>query len=193
MIGSVSATAAATYATASRIPPQTDATPETSFPQNEGVTVALSPGATLLANLPSIILDPQVHLANAESRLNELRQELGISATTKIDIHLSSSGQFTVSGNDEKLAQLEQMLNDGTERELRNALIGAHSSAIIQRIAAASQETAAAVAANPGDAEALWTQMLAKAESIKSQAMDFSFANGTLNGVFSDGVSLAIA
>ena len=132
-------------------------------------------------------------MQNAETRLNELMQEMGIPPGTKIDIHLSSSGQFTVEGDHEKLAELQDMLNDGSEMDLRNSLVGAHNASIIQRIAGASQRTQQKVEANPQSAEFLWNQMLAEADRIKNQSMDFSYGSGQISGAFSDGTAVAIA
>lgn len=193
MIGSITATGHTGYASpAARIARPPD-TPTRAAPADDGVSVDLSPAGKLLSELPPIILDPKVHMANAEARLKELMGELGIPPGTEIDIELSSSGKVTVSGDHDKLSDLQDMLNDGTEMELRNALVGAHTSSIIQRIGAASRETQEKVEASPGSAEMLWNQLLAEADHIKRQDMNFSFSGGTLDGVFADGTLVAVA
>ncbi|MBU1176281.1 MAG: hypothetical protein KKH72_12825 [Alphaproteobacteria bacterium] len=164
-----------------------------SIEEDDGVTVDLSPAGKLLTNLPPLILDPAVHMRNAETRLTELMSELGIPPGTEINIDLSSAGQFTVEGDHDKLAELEQKLNDGSEMDLRNSLIGAHSGSMIQRIATAARETQLLVEANPKTAKLLWNQLLATADRIKSQSMDFAFSGGALTGTFADGTEVAIA
>jgi hypothetical protein len=193
MIGSVTAAARTGYATTAAQTRQSATTETQTGSSGDAAKVDLSPGSKLLASLSSIILDPKVHMANAEKRLAEVMNELGIPPDTKVDIQLSSSGQFTVTGDHEKLAALQDRLNNGSERELRNSLIGAHNASIIQRIAAASQQTQQKVGANPQAAEMLWNQMLAAADRIKGQGMDFAWSGGTLSGTFADGTSLAIA
>ena len=196
MIGSATSAARNAYAT-------TTATTSTSKANNspaqtetgasrDAVKVDLSPGGLLLSDLP-IILDPKVHMANAQTRLKELMSEMGIPPNTKIDIHLSNSGQFTIEGDNEKLAELQDRLNDGSEMELRNSLVGAQSSTIIQQIAAASQRTQHQVEANPQNTEALWNAMLADAERIKALDVDFAFSGGTLAGTLADGSTVPVA
>ena len=185
MIGSVTAAAQTVYATtANQTARSSDTTGVDAATSGDATEVDLSPGGKLLASLPPLILDPKVHMANAQKRLAEVMQQLGIPSDTKIDIKLSSSGQFTVTGDNEKLSELQDMLNDGTERELRNSLIGAHTGSIIQSIAAASQKTQQKVEANPQSAEMLWNQMLAEADRIKSRSMSFSWSGGALSGTF---------
>ena len=193
MIGPVSGAAQTASSSAVGYSARPAAAPSDTAAAETSDTVALSPGGKLLSDLPPLILDPKVHMANAEKRLAALMEEMGIPANTKIDITVSSSGRFTIDSDNEKLAELESRLNDGSEMELRNSLIGAHSSATIQRIAAAAQNTAARVEADPAHAETLWNQMLATADSIKNQSMAFSYAGGRLGGTFSDGTILAFA
>ena len=193
MIGSVNAAGNSTYVTASASPRQPETETQTAKTSGAAIEVSLSPGGELLASLPSLTFDPKVHMANAETRLKELMSELGIPPNTDVDIHMSNSGQFTVEGDHKKLAELEKMLNDGSELELRNSLTAAHNASTIQRIAAASQRTQQQVQANPGNTEALWNQMLAEADRIKNQSADFRFSSGTLSGASSDGTAIAIA
>ena len=193
MIGSVTSVSQTAYARPTSSTTQANLTAASTTATDDATTLDLSPGAQLLASLPSFSLDPKVHMANAEKRLGELMRQMGIPPDTDIDINVSSSGQITVSGDNDKLAELQTMLNDGTEMDLRNSLIATQTCATIQRIAAATQETQAKVEANPADIEALWNQMLADAEGIKSQSVDFSFSGGSLTGTFSDGTAIAIA
>ena len=196
MIGTVTSAARNAYAittatTGSSKANSSPAQTETSA-SRDAVKVDLSPGGLLISDL-EIILDPKVHMANAEKRLNELMAEMGIPPGTDVDIHLSNSGQFTVRGDNEKLAELQDRLNDGSEMELRNSLVGAQSSTIIQRIAAASQRTQSQVQASPQNTEALWNQMLAEADRIKALDVDFAFSGGTLAGSLADGTTVPVA
>jgi len=196
MIGTVTSAARNAYATttattstskANNSPAQT----ETSA-SRDAVKVDLSPGGLLISDL-EIILDPKVHMANAQTRLKELMSEMGIPPGTEIDIHLSKSGQFTIEGDNEKLAELQDRLNDGSEMELRNSLVGAQSCTIIQRIAAASQRTQRQVEVNPQNTEALWNAMLAEADRIKALDVDFTFSGGALAGTLTDGTAVSVA
>ncbi len=155
--------------------------------------VSLSPGGKLLSSLPTSFMDPKYHMANAEKRLNELMAEMGIPPGTDIDMHVSNSGRITVSGDSEKLAELEKMLNDGSEMDLRNSLIGAHSASIMHECAMAAQQTSRRAEANPQAAETIWTQLIAQAERIGRQSADFSFSGGKLSGSLSGGGSIEIA
>lgn len=195
MIGAVSGSTGSPYATSATQSTRVASEPmqtQTASAESD-VAVELSPGAKLLSDLPPFMLDPKVHMANAEKRLSELMQLMGIPPNTDIDISVSSNGSITVEGDNEKLADLQQMLNDGTEMDLRNSLIGAHVGATIQRIAAATQSTQAEVEANPQATEALWNRMLAQANNIKNQGMNFSWSGGSLSAAFTDGTAIAVA
>ena len=193
MFGSVTAASQTAYAnnTASTRTAPVNEKRTASTQQSDKIDISVP--AASLATLPEFSLDPSVHMARAETQLNELMTKLGIPPTTEVNIHMSNSGQFTVEGDHKKLAELEKMLNDGSELELRNSLVGAHTSSIIQRIAAASQATQKQVAANPQSTEMLWNQMLAEADRIKNQSADFRFSSGSLSGASADGTAIAIA
>ena len=193
MIGSVTAASQTAYANSTASTRTVSASEARTASTQQSDKIDISLPAASLATLPEFSLDPRVHMARAETQLNELMAKLGIPPTTEVNIHLSNSGQFTVEGDHKKLAELEKMLNDGSEMELRNSLVGAHTSSIIQRIAAASQATQKQVAANPQSAEMLWNQMLAEADRIKNQSADFRFSSGALSGASADGTAIAIA
>ncbi len=197
MIGAVTSAARNAYATATTTAStgtsKANATQTQTAPSGDATEVNLSPGGKLLANLPPVFLDPKYHMANAEKRLNELMGEMGISPGTDIDIHVSNSGHFTVNGDDEKLAELEKRLNDGSEMELRNSLIGAHTASVIHETAMATAKTSKQVDANPQNADALWNQLIAEAGRISKQSADFRFSSGALSGALSGGSSIEIA
>ena len=195
MIGNVSAAGQAGYTAATSTSNRTASAAESQTASDAPADdrVDLSPGGKLLSSLPPVFLDPKYHMANAENRLNELMTEMGISPDTDIDIHVSNSGQFTVNGDDEKLAELEKRLNDGSEMELRNSLIGAHTASIIHETAMATERTSKQAEANPQAAQTLWNQLIAESERISGQSANFSFSSGTLSGALSGGSSIEIA
>lgn len=147
-------------------------------------------------SLPDLVieLNPEVHKKNAAARLQVVMAELGIPADTQIDIKTSNSGKITVTADHPKAEELEKMLNDGTEMELRNSLIGAHTSAIIQRIGKAMEMAKNAADADPSRLNEFYQWVLSVADHAKGLSGNYTYNQGEVTGglVRANGTALAI-
>lgn len=150
--------------------------------ENVNISQAGKTAQIALADLPPLILDPKVHMQNAEIRLKEIMTEMGIPASTDIDINVSNSGHISVKGNNEQLAKLEEMLNSGEEMDLRNSLIGTHTGNIIQRIGAAASMAAEGAEAQPSMADHYFNWVLDIANQAKASSFAVSLTDGKLSG-----------
>lgn len=127
-----------------------------------------------LETLPQHFLDPAWHQANAEKDLPALLKQLGITASTKLDIQSNNDGTFVVTSDNAKAAaEVERMLNDGTALDLRNDLIGLESALKINQIGAAVSKAMQQADANPAMTDAIYARLPAIAAQITAQ--DFSF------------------
>lgn len=170
------------HGTTSQTTPGSQGSHESSVVSNTSISQAGKTTQLALADLPPLILDPKVHMQNAETRLKEIMSEMGIPASTDIDISVSSAGYISVKGDNEQLARLEEMLNSGEEKDLRNSLIGAHTGNIIQRIAAASSMAAEGAEAQPTMADHYFNWVLNIADEAKASSFKVSFTDGKLSG-----------
>lgn len=154
--------------------------------ESEPVIVELSNQARetqkLLSDLPPLIFDPAVQMQNAENRLKELMRELAIPEGSKVEITSRPDGTFSVEGDHPLLSKIEQSLNDGNERELRNSLIGAHTGTMLQRIGSAIEQAMLGVDANPEKIDSYYGWVRAIANEAKAMDFAFSLESGSLEG-----------
>jgi|GEM_PF-2496705 len=156
-------------------------------PYGDAVQVEVSEGAKTvkeaLESLGPISLDPAIHLQKAETRLKELMAELGMPENSEIKITTNSDGSLVVEGDHALTAVIEERLNDGTERELSNALISAHTGTVIQRIAAAVEMASAAAEKDPQNADTYYNWVRDTVNpSATSMGFEVNFTNGTISG-----------
>lgn len=175
-----------------------ESTPKTD-PYGDAVLVDLSEEAKTvrksLSDISSITLDPAVHLDRAEARLKELMAELGIPETSEVNITVNSDGSFEVEGEHALTTVIEERLNEGSERELSNAIKGAHNGSVIQRIGAAVEIASNAAANDPMNADTYYNWVRNTVNpSATSMGYEVTFANGTLSGslVNSEGQKVAV-
>lgn len=165
--------------------------------RSPAVTVELSEtaqkGVGLLSQLPKLTLDPAVHMANAETELKALMQKYGIPEGEQVNITSSGDGTFEVEGDHPLLSEVEREINEGTARELRNALIGAHTGSVISRIGAATEMAMKGADANPSMMETYYDWVLSVAGEAKNMGFSYSLDNGELTGslVTKQGVAIA--
>ncbi len=171
--------------------------PSASENETPAVEVELSEKAqktkTLLENIPRLSLDPAVHIANAEKQFKDLMNRMGIPADTEFEIEANRDGSFTVTGDNPRLKEIEEKINDGSERELRNSLVGAHTGSIIQRIGAAVEKAMTAADANPGMTDTYYDWVLSVANGAKSMGFSMTYADGSLSGSLVNGKGEAVA
>ena len=154
--------------------------------RSPAVEVSISPEgkkiSKMLASLPPLRIDPASHIKEAEVQLKTLMSELGIPSSTKVKIHSNGDGTFKVEADHPKAGELQAMINSGEARALRNALIGAHNGAVVQRIAKAMVMAMRGTEQNPSKSEqySAWVEGIAS----RASAMNFEFRyNGeTLSG-----------
>lgn len=176
---------------------QIQASPEMPENRSEAVTVELSEtaqkGVGLLSQLPKLTLDPAVHMANAETELKALMQKYGIPESETVNITTSGDGSFEVDGDHPLLSEIEKEINDGTARELRNALVGAHTGSIISRIGAATEMAMKGADQNPSMMETYYDWVLSVASDAKNMGFSYSLDRGELTGslVTKQGVAIA--
>ena len=150
------------------------------------VEVSISPegqkAAGLLASLPPLSLDPALHIKEAQSHLKQIMSELGIPASTDLKIHSTGDGSFRVEADHPKAAELETMINDGTAKDLRNSLVGAHNGTVVQRIAKAMATAMKGTEQNPGKSEqySAWVQGIAS--EAMSMRFEFSYSGDKMTG-----------
>ena len=129
-----------------------------------------------LGSLPTHFLDPTWHQANAEKDMQALLKQLGIPASTKLDIQSNNDGTFVVaSDHAEAAAEVERMLNDGTAKELRNDLIGLENSLKMNQVGAAVSKAMQQADANPSMTGAIYARLPAIASQISAQDFAFSY------------------
>ncbi|MCG8491001.1 MAG: hypothetical protein MI743_05250 [Sneathiellales bacterium] len=143
---------------------------------------AAQKGVGLLSQLPNITLDPAVHMANAETELKALMQKYGIPEGETVNITSSGDGTFVVEGDHPLLSEVEREINEGTARELRNSLIGAHTGSVISRIGAATEMAMKGADANPSMMETYYDWVLSVANEAKGMSFSYSLQNGELSG-----------
>ncbi|MFT6556451.1 hypothetical protein [Sneathiella sp.] len=136
----------------------------------------------LLSEFPPLILDPDVHLKNAEGALKDLLAKYNIPPNTKVSISSDSKGQFTVSGDHPLLAEVETEINEGTAKELRNSLVGAHNGSIIQRIGAAAEMAMRGADQNPGMTDTYYDWVRSVASEAKGFGYSVEFDEGVITG-----------
>ena len=150
-------------------------------------------GSAGLQRLAPDALNFDALMQKAETRLGEIMDLLGMDRGTDVTIRSDRAGNFTVESDHPKAAELEEAIN--TDFEMRNAMIGAETAAIIGRIAAATEKAMQAADANPvmTDRYYAWLQGAAK----EAQAMPFHFemSGGALTGGFTgaQGQALGLA
>jgi len=142
--------------------------------------VQLSTGAEIMrdsiADLPPLILDPEVHFQKAEQALSKLLDRYGIGAGTPVDIELNNRGEFEVKGDHPMLSQVEKDLNTGEAQDLRNALIGGHTGMIIGRIGAAVEMAKNAADKNPAGTESYYNWVKTIATEAKNSHLAFNYS-----------------
>lgn len=151
-----------------------------------GDSASISPTSRMvgevLARMPGVSLDSAGHEANAQRDLNVLTTMLGIPASTRIDIQSNNDGSFVVrSGNDAAAARIEQMLNDGSAKALRNDLIGMENSLKIQQVGNAAYQAQQQVDADPAMAAEIYNSLPSISSQIMSQSFSLSFADQRLS------------
>lgn len=166
--------------------------------ETPAVEISISPAAQkahkFLKSLPELVLDPAVHMRNAAARLKQVMSDLGIPSNTEVKITSNNDGTFKVEADHVKAKELESMLNDGSERELRNALIGAHAGSVIQRIGKAVEIAMRAADANPDKTDEYYSWVRTVANQAKGLKFDFSYSEGEISGNFlkADGTAMAV-
>ena len=161
------------HRTAAKVTSEPQGSRANSVATNVNISQAAKTTQIALANLPPLTLDPKIHMQNAETRLKEVMAEMSISASTNIDINVSSAGHINVKGHHEQLARLEEMLN---------SLIGAHTGSVIQRIGAAATMATDEAKAQPSMAKHYFNWVLDIANQAKASSFTTSFADGKLSG-----------
>lgn len=136
----------------------------------------------LLENLPDDLLDFDAMMQRAEARLAELMGEIGMAPGSDVTIRSDRAGHFTVESDHPKAAALESAINE--DREMRNAMIGAETAAVIGRIAAATERAMQAADANPAMTERYYDWLLGVAKQAKATPFHFEMTGGTLTGGF---------
>lgn len=166
--------------------------------EDDAVVVDVSENAQtanrLLRDLAPLDANPAPHLKAAETRLKELMQDLGIPETTKVNISVTKEGTFTVEGEHPLFSQIEEKLNDGSERELSNSLKGAHNGSIMMRIGTAIELAMQGADANSNmtDTYYSWVKNTVAAQAI-SMGYEATFNGGTLSGTLIDSKGVAVA
>ncbi len=163
----------------------------------DAVVVELSDNAKkakkLLGDLPPLILNQTANLEKAETHLKELMKALGIPENTKIDIQSDNAGNFAVTGDHPLVTEIEKQINDGTDRELRNALVGAHTGAVLERIGAATEMAMKGADENPRMTDTYYGWILTVAKSAQSMDYSVSLDQGTISGTLVNSSGKAVA
>ncbi len=111
-----------------------------------------------------------------------LMEQLGIPASTKIDIKSNNDGTFVVTSDNAKAAaEVGRMLNDGSAKALRNDLIGMENTLKIQQIAQEVSTAQQQVDENPALTEAIYSRLPGIAQHIMAQSFSLTFGNNDLN------------
>ncbi len=160
--------------------------PEPGHNPPPATAVSISRGGQLLAEFPPLILDSGTHLKNANEALKQVMADLGIPGDTPVEFEVSPSGKVSVDMDHEKAAELERALNPepGSESsrsaifELRNSLVGASVSTVIQRIVSAASMAQCAADKNPAHLEQYYAWAKTMADESKSMSFRASFGGG---------------
>lgn len=83
-------------------------------------------------------LDPRVHQANVQQRIQELYDELGIPQDTPLRIDIGSQGELLVDVDHPRGNEIAAAFAE--DHQLRNHVIGLHNSMSLQRIAKAARQ-----------------------------------------------------
>ncbi len=111
---------------------------------------------------------------------------LGIPENTEVQINIRNDGTFTVDGEHPLMSQIEEKLNDGTERELRNALIGAHNGSVIMHIGEAVEIAMKGADANPSKTDFYYDWVRNVANGAKNSSYDVTLNGGELSASLVD-------
>ncbi|MCG8508121.1 MAG: hypothetical protein MI741_02730 [Rhodospirillales bacterium] len=120
-------------------------------------------------------------MATAEQGLKRLASEHDVDLNN-VTIRSDGSGKIVVEGDDPNAAKLEAAINE--DHEVRNALIGAESTATILRIGKAVSMAYNAAESNPSGADGYYAWARSIAEQTKAMDMEFSFVGGKLTSGF---------
>jgi hypothetical protein len=150
------------------------------------VMVSLSPAAEgakkLLSDLPPFIVDPAYHMEKAQDRLKELMTKYGIPEGTKLNISSDNAGNFKIEGDHPMISVIEEKVNDGSERDLRNSLVGAHTGMTMVRIGTAVEMAMQGADKTPQLAELYYDWVRNVASSATNSKAEFTFDQGKLHG-----------
>lgn len=166
-----------------------------SLPQDD---VTVSPAAESLSRvsvkeLPELVLDLKTLMQQAEQGLERLMKQLGIERSAGLTVRSHNDGTFSVEGEHPKAAALEAAISE--DFETRNALIGAHTAATLNRIGEAMSRAMQAADANPAQADNYYARVANVARETSSMDFRFGFGADGFAGAFvaSDGRQIAVA
>ncbi len=149
----------------------------------------------LLGSLPSNFLDPAYQLGQVETELKAVLNKFGISDQEDVTITSNGDGTITVSGDHPLLGEVEKLVNNGdmAGRELRNAVIGAHTANVISHIGQASEMFSRGVEENPSKAESYGNWLLGVSSSARNAGLTISMSGGEASAMLvgADGKSFS--
>ncbi len=144
---------------------------------------AATAGKTLSLDF-SELTDLDSLLAKAESGIQDMLQNLGISGDTEFTIRVRADGSVQVISDHPRAAEIEEAING--DPDLRNAVVGVHVVSTVQRIGAAMSQAMEAARADEANAGAYFNWVRGIIDQTKAAGHVFSMQGGSLTAGFVD-------
>lgn len=160
--------------------------------QKLAVDIELSENGETVKNLVSelvpVVYDPAIFFQKAETRFKVLMADLNIPESTEMDIRRNTDGTYSVSGEHPLLPEMEEKLNDGSEKGLADWLSAAHSGTSMQHVLNGMGMAARGAEENPEMAETYFDWLRSTVQP-EANSMDFSmnYKEGSLSGSLLNG------
>lgn len=123
-------------------------------------------------------------LSQAQSGLQKIMDNLGISSDFQFTLTVQPDGSVKVNSDDPRAAQLQDAINN--DPDLRNALVGVHVMSVMQRIAAATGQALDGAQSNENQASDYFQWVRGVIDQTKTADQVFTMSGGKLTTSFVD-------